>query len=149
MNTKETRWQSRTCTHLLLRELQNCNSLLNNHRQENVGPHKKKGTPPPRAKEKPQEDSRSVEIMLGIVSYKLALTKSIANDWTTVAFAICPYENWTPCCYSCWSSTPPEGVQGGVRPSVLQGIWWDRSLDSWVFLETDFMISISSYLEKH
>ena len=36
----------------------------------------------------------------------------------------------------------PEGVQGGERHSVLQGIWWDRSLDSWVFLGTDFMISI-------
>ena len=35
-----------------------------------------------------------------------------------------------------------EGVQGGVRQSVLQGIWWDRFLDSWMFLGTDFMISI-------
>ena len=44
----------------------------------------------------------------------------------------------------------PEGVQGGMRHSRLQGIWWDRSLESWMFLETDFMISvISSYLEKH
>ena len=43
-------------------------------------PPKKKKNPYPRAKEKPQEDGRSVEIMLGIVSYKLALTKSIAND---------------------------------------------------------------------
>ena len=40
MNTKETRWQSRTCTHLLLREIQNCN--LNNHPQETVGSHQKK-----------------------------------------------------------------------------------------------------------
>ena len=47
----------------------------------------------------------------------------------------------------------PEGVQGGVRHSVLQGIWWDRSLDSWMFLGTDFnMVSILAspqYLEKH
>ena len=28
--------------------------------------------------------------------------------------------------------------------TLLQGIWWDRSLDSWMFLETDFMISILS-----
>ena len=28
-------WSKRTCTHLL-QELQNCNSLLNNHQQENV-----------------------------------------------------------------------------------------------------------------
>ena len=36
----------------------------------------------------------------------------------------------------------PLMEQGGVRHSVLQGIWWDRSLDSWMFLGTDFMISI-------
>ena len=76
------------------------------------------------------------------VNYKLALTKSTANDWITKAFAICLFGDWTPCCYSCWPSTTPEGVQGGGRHSVLQGIWWDRSLDSWMFLGTDFMISI-------
>ena len=48
----------------------------------------------------------------------------------------------TLCCYSCWPSTIPEGVQGGGRRSVLQGIWWDRSSDSWMFLGTDSMISI-------
>ena len=91
---------------------------------------------------------------LGSVNYKLALTKSIANDWTTKAFAICPYRDWTPCCYSCWPSTTPEGIQGGVRHSVLQGICWGKSLDSWIFLGTDFITSIlasqssiSSYLE--
>ena len=26
--------------------------------------------------------------------------------------------------------------------TLLQGIWWDRSLDSWMFLGTDFIISI-------
>ena len=70
----------------------------------------------------------------GHVNYNLALTKSIAKDWTTKAFAIC--------LYSCWPSTIPEGVQGGMRHSVLQGIWWDRSLDSWLFLGRDFMLSI-------
>ena len=36
------RWRSRqTCTHLL-QELQNYNSLLNNHRQDNVRSHQKK-----------------------------------------------------------------------------------------------------------
>ena len=75
------------------------------------------------------------------VTYTLTLTKSII-DWTTKASAICLYGEWIPCCYSCWPSTIPEGVQGGLRHSVLQGIWWDRSLDSWMFLGTDFMISI-------
>ena len=35
-------WSRRTCTHLLLRELQNYNLLLNNHQQQNVGSHQKK-----------------------------------------------------------------------------------------------------------
>ena len=35
---------------------------------------------------------------------------------------------------------------GRVRHSVLQGIWWDRSLDSWMFLGTDFMISVLASL---
>ena len=30
--------------------------------------------------------------------------------------------------------------------TLLQGIWWDRSLDSWMFLETDFMISVLASL---
>ena len=75
----------------------------------------------------------------GRVNYKLALTKRTANYWTAKALAICLSGDWAPCCYSCGRSTPPEGVQGGVRCSVLQGVWWDRSLDSWMFLGTDFM----------
>ena len=78
----------------------------------------------------------------GCVNYKLALTKSMANDWTTKTFAICLYRDWTPCCYTCGPSTTPEGVQDGVRLSVLQGVWWDRSLDSCMFLGTHFMISV-------
>ena len=57
------------------------------------------------------------------VNYKLALTKSIANDWTTKAFAICLYRDWTPCHYSCWSSTPPREfrVEGGTLCSRESG----------------------------
>ena len=40
------------------------------------------------------------------------------------------------------TSTIPEGIPGGVRHSVLQGIWWDKSIDTWMFLGTDFVISI-------
>ena len=75
------------------------------------------------------------------VNYKLAPTKGIANDRTTKAFAICLFRDGTPCCSSCWPSTAPEGVPGGVR-TLLQRIWWDRSLGNWMFLGTDFMISI-------
>ena len=37
-----------------------------------------------------------------------------------------------------------------MRHSVLQGIWWDRSLDSWMFIGIDFMISIlvSSHISR-
>ena len=35
-------WSRRTCTHLLLRELQNYNLLLNNRQQKNVGAYQKK-----------------------------------------------------------------------------------------------------------
>ena len=57
-------------------------------------------------------------------NYKLALAKSIANHWTTRAFAICLCADWTLCCCSYGPSTPTDGVQGGVMHSVLQGIWW-------------------------
>ena len=42
LSSRSTRWSRRTCTHLLLWELQNYNSLLNNHWQENVGSNQKK-----------------------------------------------------------------------------------------------------------
>ena len=78
----------------------------------------------------------------GCVNYRLALAKSTARDQTTEAFAICLYGDRTLRCYSCCPSVIPEGAQGAVRCSVLRGIWWDGSLDSWMFLGTDFMISI-------
>ena len=40
----------------------------------------------------------SSRYLLNMVKYKLALTKSIANDWTTKAFAISLYGDWIPCC---------------------------------------------------
>ena len=53
-----------------------------------------------------------------------------------------PLQRLTPCCLSGWPSATPEGVHGGVRHPVPQGIWWDRPLASWMFLGTDFMISV-------
>ena len=84
-------------------------------------------------------------ICLGCVNYKLALAKSIASDQTARAFAFCFCRGWTLCCCSCWPSTPPEGVQGRVRHYVLQGIWWDRSLDGWMLSGTDFMITVLQF----
>ena len=54
------------CAHLLLRDLQNYNSLLNNRQQDNVGYHQEKDTPHPRAKENPQQDGRRGEITFRI-----------------------------------------------------------------------------------
>ena len=42
VKTNGRRQSRRTCAHLLLQELQNYNSLLNNYRQENVRSHQKK-----------------------------------------------------------------------------------------------------------
>ena len=50
---------------LLLRELQNYNSQLNDPQQENVGSHQKRYLHP-RAKEKPQKDGRRGEIAFRI-----------------------------------------------------------------------------------
>ena len=50
------------CAHLLLPELQNYSSLLNNGCLENFGSHQKKDTPHPRAKEKLQQDGRRGDI---------------------------------------------------------------------------------------
>ena len=57
---------------------------------------------------------------LPIVNYKLALAKGICR---------LPLRRLNPVLRLLTFNTP-EGVQGGVRHSVLQGIWWDRSLDS-------------------
>ena len=61
----------RTCTHLLLQELQNCNSLMNNHQKEYIGSHQNTHTHThththSRTKEKPQQDNRRSEIALRI-----------------------------------------------------------------------------------
>ena len=57
----------------------------------------------------------------------------LARDWTTArtrALAICLFGDWAPCCCSCRPSTSPEGNSGWrVRHSVLQGNWWNKSLD--------------------
>ena len=58
-------------TLLLLRELQNYNSLLNNYQQENVESHQKKENPRPRAKEKTQKDSRKGETAFTIKPHYL------------------------------------------------------------------------------
>ena len=50
----------------------------------------------------------------GHINYKLALTKSIANDWTTKAS-----RDWTPCCSSCWPSTTPWSEALGAPGNLV------------------------------
>ena len=68
-----TRWTWRTCTHLLLRALQNYNSLLSNHEQESVGSHQK---------EIPhiQWQSRNPSKMVGVVKSCLESNPIPARD---------------------------------------------------------------------
>ena len=96
---KKKRWRSgRTCAHLL-GELQNCNSLLNNHWQENVGSHQKKRYPTSKGKREAQQDSRRGEItfriktpyspeMLGGLKQNLVHTRTQGphRDWARPAF---------------------------------------------------------------
>ena len=56
------------------------------------------------------------------------LPRAPASDWTT-EFAICLCGDWTLCCLAI-KIKHPEAIQDGVRHSVLQGIWWNRSLNS-------------------
>ena len=55
----------RMCARFLLWELQNCNSLLNNHQQENVGSHQKR-CPMLKGKGEAQQDDRCGEIAFRI-----------------------------------------------------------------------------------
>ena len=62
----------------------------------------------------------------------------------------CQWRNKGVCRLPLWRLNPvllrllifdtPWGSSGWRQHSVLQRIWWDRYLDSWIFSETDFMI---------
>ena len=77
----------------------------------------------------------------GHVNYKLAFTNSFANDklqrhLPSASMEIQPH------------AAIAVDLQQPLREfrvdwgTLFQGIWWDRSLDSWIFLGTDFMILI-------
>ena len=46
------------------------------------------------------------------------------QDWTTKAFAICLYGDWSPCCCKCWPSTTPREfrVEWGALCSRESGV---------------------------
>ena len=80
---------------------------------------------------------KATPIYIPTVNYKLALTESIANNWTTKAFATASME-----------IEPHAALDVDLQQSLreLRVAWGTlcsrESLGSWMFLETDFMISI-------
>ena len=130
-------WQSgRMYTHLLWWELQNYNSLLKNHQQENVGSYQKKKNPPhPRAK-KPQQDGRRDEITFRIkphthqrcskdqtkpCAYHKALQRLIQTCLWVFECLLWRYRSAVACCWSRGSgcSRPGYGISplGGAHHS--------------------------------
>ena len=73
--------------------------------------------------------------IFSVVSYKLSLTKSIPNDWITKAFAVCLYGEWPHAAIAVNLKQPLREIR--VQwDTVLQGIWCNRSLDSWRFFSS-------------
>ena len=68
-------WSRRRCTHLLLRELQTYNLLLNNHRQDNVGSRQKKI---PHVREQRRRPSKTVG---GVRSYLESNPTPARDTW--------------------------------------------------------------------
>ena len=87
--------------HLVLRELQNYNLLLNNRWQENVGFYQKKDNPHPRAKEKPQKDGRRGEITFRIKPH----TRQRCLEGTNKTFVSTrrPHRDWDRPAVECLS----------------------------------------------
>ena len=80
------RWQSRRMdAHLLLGELHNYNSLLNNHRRENVGSHQKKIS-------HVQGQRRSCSKMVGGVKSRVESNPIPARDSWTAQTKCCAYQ---------------------------------------------------------
>ena len=97
-----TRWRSRrTCAHLLLQELQNYNSLLNNCQQENAGSHQKKI---PHVQEQMTSSSKTV----GGVKSCLESNPIPARDtWKAQTNLVCtraqrPHRDWTRTVFECF-----------------------------------------------
>ena len=67
------------------------------------------------------------------VNYKSVLAKSICQWLNNNLNSVCHLPLWRLNLLPLQLLTcnpPVEGIQGAVRHSVLQGIWWDRSSDS-------------------
>ena len=74
------------CAHFLLRELQNCDLILNNHRQENVGCHQKKIL-------HIQEQRRSPNKMVGGVKLHLDSNPIPTRDTQKAQTKLCAHQD--------------------------------------------------------
>ena len=118
------RWQSRrTCSHLLLWELQNYNSLPNNHQQENVGSNQKKI---PHMQGQRTSPSKMIGRAKSHLESHPILTR---DDWRAQTKCTCtrkPHIAWVRPAYeclsvSCWSTGQqwPDTGAGALGPADL------------------------------
>ena len=103
-----TRWRrKRTCPHLLLGEVQNYNSVLNNHQQENVGSHQKKISHVQRQRKRPNK-------IVGGVKFCLGSNPIPASDTWRAQRKPCTQQS---------SETPQRLSQNCVWVSPVEGRW--------------------------
>ena len=95
-------------------DIQNYNSLMNNHQQENVGSHRKK-IPMSRGKEEPQQDSRRGEITFRI-KFHTPQRHSESESCSVMSDSLRPHGLYGP-----WNSPGQNTGVGSL--SLLQGIF--------------------------
>ena len=135
------------CAHLLLQEIQNYNSLLNNHRQKDVlflcssfgrmfwmfygGMDPTiKDTPRPRAKKKPQQDGRKGKITFRVKPHTCQRCSEGSNKTFCTPGPRDPTETEPDLSSSVWVSPVEVWVSSGLPQG--QGLWvqetWSHSL---------------------
>ena len=124
----------RICARFLLWELQNCNSLLKNHQQENVGSHQKR-RPMLKGKGEAQQDDRCGEIAFRIKPHTCQRCLEGSNKTSCAPVPETPRD---------WARLPLS-VSCEVRVSSglpqRQGLWqqqtWEQITrhEAWVLLE--------------
>ena len=112
-------WSRRMCTHLLLWELQNCNQPLNNHQLENVASQPINDTPHPRAKEKPQQDSRRCKITFRTKLHTQKRCSEGSNKTLCAPGPREPTRDWARTAFECLSVSC--GGMGQQRPAMGTG----------------------------
>ena len=109
-------WNRRVCAYLLLQELQNHSSLLDNPNRRLLDP-TKKDTPHPGAKEKPQKDGRRGKIIFRIKSHYCQRCSEGSNKTLCSTAARDPTETKQDLPLSVWVSQASSG------PLWRKGLW--------------------------